>query len=192
MLTWARISHNLTSGSLHARRFSWTSTKYYSSSVENPEYDYTAAREWHKKANLLESLRGLGEITYSRSSGPGGQNVNKVNSKAQLRIPVDRLLPLLPTALHKGILSSRYHAENSSSLVIQADESRKQQANKDTCYRKLNELILDVYKHAVPGETTEDQKERVRKLQRAAKEARLKDKHIHSSKKQARSGSGRD
>ncbi|KAI1608640.1 peptidyl-tRNA hydrolase domain-containing protein [Exophiala viscosa] len=192
MLTWLRRPYGLTTESLYARQFSWTSTKYYASSAENPEYDYTAAREWYRKANLLESLRGFGEITYSRSSGPGGQNVNKVNSKAQLRIPVDRLLPLLPTALHKGILSSRYHAENSSSLVIQADESRKQQANKDTCYRKLNELIMDVYKHTVPGETTEDQKERVRKLQRAAKEARLKDKHIHSSKKQARSGGGRD
>lgn len=112
---------------------------------------------------------------------------NRVNSKAQLRIPIDGLLKRIPTALHKGILSSRYYAENSSSLVIQADESRKQQANKDTCYRKLNELIMDVYKHTVPGETTEDQKERVRKLQKAANEARLKGKHIHSSKKQSRS-----
>jgi len=77
MLTWARTSYNLAFRPLYARRFPWTLTKYYSSSVENPEYDYTASREWYKKTNLLESLRGLGEITYSRSSGPGGQNVNK-------------------------------------------------------------------------------------------------------------------
>jgi len=159
---------------------------------ELAEFDYTAAREWFKNFSPLQSLHHVGEVIYSRSSGPGGQNVNKVNSKAQLRVPIDRLFPLVPAVLHKGILSSRYYAENSSSLVIQADDSRKQQANKDTCFRKLNELIVDVYKHAVPGETTDEQKEKVQRLQKAEKEARLKSKKLHSMKKQSRSNSARE
>lgn len=116
----------------------------------------------------------------------------RVNSKAQLRIPVDRLLPLIPEVLHKGVLSSSYYARNSSSLVIQADESRKQQANKESCYRKLNDLIMEVYHHTVPGETSEEQKEKVRKLQKAENEARLNWKKHHSSKKQSRSNSSND
>ncbi|KIW74754.1 hypothetical protein Z517_11524 [Fonsecaea pedrosoi CBS 271.37] len=151
------------------------------------ESDYTAAREWYSKPNTLQSLRDIGEVTYARSSGPGGQNVNKVNSKAQLRVPIDHLLPLIPVVLHRGILSSRYYAEKSSSLVIQADESRKAQVNKDACFRKLNELILDVYNAAVPGETTEAQNEKVKRFQKAENEARLKRKKIQSSKKQSRS-----
>ncbi|KIX06820.1 uncharacterized protein Z518_04796 [Rhinocladiella mackenziei CBS 650.93] len=191
MFSWIRKPPKVRTWS-HSRRgtqlpLGLTTTKFYSSKVELPEYDYAAARDWFKNFDALKALHDIGEVTYSRSSGPGGQNVNKVNSKAQLRVPVDRLLPLIPTVLHKGILSSRYYAENSSSLVIQADDSRKQQANKDTCFRKLNELIVDVYKHAVPGETSEEQKEKVRRLQKAENEARLKSKKIHSSKKQRRS-----
>ncbi|HQU47046.1 MAG TPA: peptide chain release factor-like protein, partial [Pirellulales bacterium] len=40
------------------------------------------------------------EFTYARSSGPGGQNVNKVNSKALLRWPV-RTSPSLPEAVRE-------------------------------------------------------------------------------------------
>jgi peptidyl-tRNA hydrolase ICT1 len=97
---------------------------------------------------------------------------------------------LLPAALHSGILSSRYCAEKSSSLLIQADESRKAQANKDTCFRKLNELIVDVYQRSVPGETTDAQQEKVQRLQKAENEARLTRKKLHSSKKQGRASRG--
>lgn len=116
----------------------------------------------------------------------------RVNSKAQLRVPVDRLFPLIPAILHKGILTSRYYAEGSSSLVIQAEDSRKQQANKDSCFRKLSQLIVDVYRDTVPGEATPDQKEKVKRLQKAENESRLKSKKLHASKKQSRSKSNMD
>ncbi|OCT44034.1 peptidyl-tRNA hydrolase domain protein [Cladophialophora carrionii] len=177
MLPWSRRS-------LCATVALWRS---FASQNKHPELDYAAARAWYKSFNPLESLRDVGEVTFARSSGPGGQNVNKVNSKAQLRVPIGQLLPLLPAALHKPILTSRYYAENTSSLLIQADESRKAQANKDACYRKLNELIVDVFKHTVPGETTDEQKEKVKRLQKAENESRLRWKKLHSSKKQSRS-----
>lgn len=92
--------------------------------------------------------------------------------------------------MHKPLRASRYFAENSSSIVIQADDSRKREANKDTCIRKLNDLIIDVYKQAVPGETSQLQKQRVKDLQRGENEARLKFKKLHSSKKQSRASGG--
>jgi len=110
----------------------------------------------------------------------------RVNSKAQLRVSLDQLLPMLPTVLHDGIRKSTYYAGKTNSLLIQSDDSRKQAANKDTCYRKLNELIMDVYNHSVPGETSEEQKDKVKKLQRAENEARLQMKKKQSSKKAAR------
>ena len=110
-----------------------------------------------------------------------------MNSKAQLRVPVDRLLPRIPSLLHSAVLSSRFYAEKSRSLLIQADESRKQAANLDACYRKLYELITELANAQIPGETSEDQKEKVKKLKRSENEGRLRHKRHHSSKKASRS-----
>lgn len=113
-------------------------------------------------------------------------NIVRVNSKAQLRVSLDQLLPMLPSVLHDGIRQSRYHAEKTNTLLIQSDESRKQQANRETCYRRLNELIMDVYNKTVPGETSEEQKQKVKRLQEFENESRLQMKKKHSSKKAAR------
>ncbi|KAL1621997.1 hypothetical protein SLS56_008941 [Neofusicoccum ribis] len=157
-----------------------------------PEEDLAAARRWLQTLDPETIPKSICDVSFSRSSGPGGQNVNKVSSKATLRVPLDALLPLLPALLHQEVRSSRYHAANSNALVIQSDDSRKQTDNVHACFRKLHQLILDAGKTAVPGETSEEQKERVRKLEKAGNEARLKMKKVHSSKKSARKGGSPD
>lgn len=112
---------------------------------------------------------------------------SRVNSKAQLRVPLSQLLPVIPAILHGGIKASRYFAENTNSLLIQADDSRKQNANKNSCFRKLDALITDVYKTTVPGETSHEQKDKVKKLQKAENESRLRSKKVQSNKKASRS-----
>ena len=107
-----------------------------------------------------------------------------------MRVSTNQLFPLIPSVMHKGIRSSRYFAEKTSTLLIQADDSRKQQANKESCFRKLNDLIVEVYNHTIPGETSQEQKERVQRLQKAQTEARLKTKRFHSTKKQFRGKGG--
>ncbi|RMZ74975.1 hypothetical protein DV737_g5566, partial [Chaetothyriales sp. CBS 132003] len=111
----------------------------------------------------------------------------RVNSKAQLRIPLSQLCPLVPPVLHRGLRQSRYYAASSDSLLIQADDSRKQTANRDACYRRLTELVTEVYKASVPGETSQAQKERVKQLKTQYNESRLQGKKMRSSKKAARS-----
>jgi peptidyl-tRNA hydrolase ICT1 len=59
---------------------------------------------------------------------------------------------------------SRYFAPNSNSIVIQADDSRKQADNAHHCFVKLNSLISEAAEQAIPGETSEEQKQHVRKL----------------------------
>lgn len=58
--------------------------------------------------------------------------------------------------------------------------------NKETCFRKLNELVMDVYNRTVPGETSEEQKEKVKELKRVENEARLQMKKKQSNKKASR------
>ena len=87
-----------------------------------------------------------------------------MNSKATLRLLAKDLLPLIPKILHPEIEGSRYFAQNSRSLVIQGDGSRKRTDNEQECYKKLHDLIVAAGKSAVKGETSPDQAEKVRKL----------------------------
>ncbi|KAL4945173.1 hypothetical protein BDV06DRAFT_48186 [Aspergillus oleicola] len=153
------------------------------------EDELTAAREWLSKLNSTTIPRNVGEISFSRSGGPGGQNVNKVNSKATLKVPLESLLPLVPHAIHSPLQASRYYASRSNSLVIQSEESRKQADNVEACYEKLHKLLESSTTSVVPGETTPEKRERVKKLEKAGNEARIKDKKMHSSKKSMRRGS---
>ncbi|KAK2846317.1 hypothetical protein FQN49_005841 [Arthroderma sp. PD_2] len=98
------------------------------------------------------------------------------------------LLPLIPSILHPSIRSSRYFAENSQALVIQSDDSRKQSQNVNLCFDKLTNLIAETGKAAIPGETSPEQKKKVERLQKSAKEARIRMKKAHSSKKSSRRG----
>lgn len=59
------------------------------------------AREWIQEFKLRGGLTPPKhsedyELSYSRSSGPGGQNVNKVNTKATIRLDLDRAKRWLP------------------------------------------------------------------------------------------------
>lgn len=85
----------------------------------------------------------------------------RVNSKATLRLPLDSLLPLVPSLLHPGLRSSRYFAGKTDSIIIQADDSRKQSDNVQGCFLRLHDMIREVAQGVIHGETSEAQKERV-------------------------------
>lgn len=172
------------------------------------EAELKAARQWLKDLNPETIPQKLCEMSFSRSSGPGGQHVNRygnissrvtrpsltsdtsnrTSSKATLRLSTSALLPLLPEPLHASILSSRFVAPTSGDIVIQADDSRKQAENAQACHRKLLEVIREAGAQSVPGETSVEQKIRVQRLQKAEDERRKRLKTQHSAKKAARRG----
>ena len=84
------------------------------------------------------------EFTYARSSGPGGQNVNKVNSKALLRWPVT-VSPSLPEEV-RGRFIQRYRSRltEAGEILISSQRYRDQGRNVDDCLDKLREMILAV------------------------------------------------
>lgn len=131
---------------------------------EASEEEHKEARTWLASFNINAIPKKACEVTFSRSSGPGGQNVNKVNSKATLRLHTKDLLPLVPKILHPQIEGSRYYAESSKSLVIQGDGSRKRTDNEQECFKKLQALIVDAGKNTVKGETSPQQAEKVKNL----------------------------
>ena len=84
------------------------------------------------------------DFQYVRSSGPGGQNVNKVATKAVLRWPVT-VSPSLPEPVRDRFLErhgNRVNAEGE--LVLSCDSHRSQTRNAEACLERLRELILEV------------------------------------------------
>lgn len=79
---------------------------------------------------------------FVRSSGPGGQNVNKVHSKAVLRWRPD-LSPSLPEAVRERLVRLlRNRLTSQGELIITSQRTRDQGRNVDDCLEKLRKLIL--------------------------------------------------
>ena len=82
-------------------------------------------------------------ISFIRASGPGGQNVNKVSSAAQLRFNLDAS-PSLPEPLKaraRRLAGSRLTTEGE--IVIPADRYRTQGLNRDDAVARLLELLRE-------------------------------------------------
>jgi ribosome-associated protein len=130
--------------------------------------------------DILKDRDFYSEFTFSasRSSGPGGQNVNKVNTKIELRFDINS--SLLLTAEEKDILYAKLAKKISQEgmLIIISQTERSQHKNKDKAVEKFYSMI----RHALITR-------RKRKLTRpsiASKAKRLDEKRIRSEKKALR------
>ncbi|KAB5592136.1 hypothetical protein CTheo_4401 [Ceratobasidium theobromae] len=89
------------------------------------------------------------EVGYSRSSGPGGQHVNKTSTKANVRLPLDcRWIP----AWAKRDLRAHptYYVVRTDSLQVSSDVHRSQSQNLAECLRKINFQIEMTASNAIP------------------------------------------
>jgi ribosome-associated protein len=133
------------------------------------------------KTNLIPKAEALiSELLFSasRSSGPGGQNVNKVNSKVTLKWDVFRsgLLDEHQREIVVRKLASRLTKEGI--LVLTAQDKRSQLQNKEEVISKLNQLLVKAF--------TPKKVRKKTKPGKAAHQARIKDKKQRSEKKQWR------
>jgi len=114
---------------------------------------------------------------FIASSGPGGQNVNKVATAVQLRIDVYRL-GLPPFAYHKLKQLAGTRLNQSGELVITARKFRTQEANRDDARRRLIEMIAEAHQR--------DARRIKTKPSRSAKAKRVDTKKARAKVKQAR------
>jgi ribosome-associated protein len=130
---------------------------------------------------LREEIRAKAELSYSRSGGPGGQNVNKRDTKVTVRLAVYELESPGSEGLDRirRRLSTRISVEGF--LVIQAEGERSQARNREEALDRIENLIF----YALRPDPKPRKKTRP---SRASKDRRIKGKKIRS---QIKSGRGR-
>lgn len=131
------------------------------------------------RQKLHESIINNSQMTFSRSGGNGGQNVNKVNTKVCLQLPVSSIggLTEAERIRLRTKLAAIINAEDC--LYLNVDDERFQEMNRKIALERLENRILQAL--IIP------KKRKATKPTRASKERKLKQKKIRSEIKKGRS-----
>jgi len=117
-------------------------------------------------------------FSAARSSGPGGQNVNKVSSKVELRVDLDAVVGLTPEQRRRLLGAARAKLDEDGLLLVTSQVTRSQLQNLEDAREKIRSLValaLVAPKRRIATKPT-----------RASKARRLDAKRKNSDKKRAR------
>lgn len=130
------------------------------------------------RADLHNSIINNSQFSFSRSGGKGGQNVNKVNTKVHLVLPLELLEGINENERNrlKSKLSSIINKD--FCLFLDVDEERYQERNRQIALARIENRII---------QALGTQKKRIKtKPTKASKERKLKLKKIRSEIKKSR------
>ena len=125
-------------------------------------------------SDLLPEL----EFSASKSSGPGGQNVNKVNTKISLRFDIPNSAILNEDQKNFLLKKLRTKVTLEGVVIINDQSKRSQLQNKESAVAKLDKLLSKAFEVRKKRKPTKPTRSSVRK--------RLDSKKKHSIKKQSR------
>jgi ribosome-associated protein len=127
--------------------------------------------------NLRIPLREI-EFRFVRASGPGGQNVNRVASKAVLRWRVLASPSISQEARERFVARFASRITAAGDLVLASDRHRERERNREDCLERLRRMLAAVA--VAPA------RRRKTRPPRSVAERRLQDKRMRAEKKRGR------
>ena len=132
----------------------------------------------HLSHSIRENLLSEVSFSASRGGGPGGQNVNKVSTKMELRFPVNDSETLTETQKQRLLSKLKNRITISGELVLTSSAERTQWRNREKVTQKFFELI---------EKALSPPKKRIKtRPTKASKLKRLENKKKQGQKKQLR------
>ncbi|XP_064478498.1 large ribosomal subunit protein mL62-like isoform X2 [Ornithodoros turicata] len=124
------------------------------------------------------------QISHCRSSGPGGQNVNKVNSKVEVRFHVNSA-DWIPEPCREKMLQMYKHMINKEGhMILTSDSTRSQSLNTAECMERLRTLVQEACKP--PPEVSPETLLRIQARKARAAVRRVEEKRRQSQQKRLR------
>ncbi|KAK9323572.1 hypothetical protein V1517DRAFT_319740 [Lipomyces orientalis] len=156
-------------------------TVFHKVDSEFPDDEISKARSWLNTFKVSDIPRDKFDISFARSSGPGGQNVNKVNTKATIRCSWDDL-DWIPNVILERLRTKHFrYLTKHDKVVVQSDSARQRHENIDDCFQKLHDMIHDCA--FIPDDVPTEKVEKWNEIKMRSNEARLAAKKRNSEKK---------